>query len=76
MIIESWFAFVIASAVLLVIPGPTILAVISYSVTYGRRANIPLVAAVALGDSTALFTSLVGFGGIACQALRTVEGDR
>ncbi|MDY6930044.1 MAG: LysE family translocator, partial [Pseudomonadota bacterium] len=33
MAIESWFAFVVASAVLLVIPGPTILAVISYSVT-------------------------------------------
>lgn len=64
MAIESWFAFVVASAVLLVIPGPTILAVISYSVTHGRRANIPLVAAVALGDSTALFASLVGLGAL------------
>ncbi len=62
MVIESWLAFVVASAVLLVIPGPTILAVISYSVTHGRRANVPLVAAVALGDSTALFASLVGLG--------------
>ena len=64
MAVESWFAFVIASAVLLVIPGPTILAVISYSVTHGRRANVPLVAAVALGDSTALFASLVGLGAL------------
>lgn len=64
MAIESWFAFVFASTVLLVIPGPTILAVISYSVTHGRRANIPLVAAVALGDSTALFASLVGLGAL------------
>lgn len=62
MAIESWFAFVVASAVLLVIPGPTILAVISYSVAHGRRANVPLVVAVALGDSTALFASLVGLG--------------
>ncbi|MDU0353641.1 LysE family translocator [Paraglaciecola aquimarina] len=45
-------------------PGPTILAVISYSVTHGRRANVPLVAAVALGDSTALFASLVGLGAL------------
>lgn len=64
MAIESWFAFVVASTVLLVIPGPTILAVISYSVSHGPRANIPLVAAVALGDSTALFASLVGLGAL------------
>ena len=47
--LELWLAFVAASAVLLVIPGPTILSVVSYSVAHGRRGNIPLVAAVALG---------------------------
>lgn len=62
--IESWLAFVVASAVLLVIPGPTILAVISYSISHGPRANLPLVAAVALGDSTALLASLVGLGAL------------
>jgi threonine/homoserine/homoserine lactone efflux protein len=61
---EIWLAFVAASAVLLVIPGPTILTVISYSITHGRRANIPLVAAVALGDSTALVMSLLGLGAL------------
>lgn len=62
--IELWLAFVAASAVLLVIPGPTILTVISYSVSHGRHANIPLVAAVALGDSTALVLSLLGLGAL------------
>jgi threonine/homoserine/homoserine lactone efflux protein len=62
MSIELWLAFVAASAVLLVIPGPTILTVISYSLSHGRRANVPLVAAVALGDSTALVLSLLGLG--------------
>ena len=62
--IELWFAFVIASAVLLIIPGPTILTVISYSMAHGRRANVPLVAAVALGDSTALVLSLLGLGAL------------
>ena len=42
MSIELWLAFVAASAVLLIIPGPTILTVISYSVAHGRRANVPL----------------------------------
>jgi threonine/homoserine/homoserine lactone efflux protein len=64
MSIELWFAFVAASAVLLIIPGPTILTVISYSMAHGRRANVPLVAAVALGDSTALVVSLLGLGAL------------
>jgi len=62
--IELWLAFVGASAILLVLPGPTILTVISYSVAHGRRANAALVAAVALGDSTALVLSLVGLGAL------------
>jgi len=64
MSIQLWLAFVAASAVMLVIPGPTILTVISYSVAHGRRANVPLVAAVALGDSTALVLSLLGLGAL------------
>ncbi|MGQ7846082.1 LysE family translocator [Granulosicoccus sp. 3-233] len=64
MVIELWLAFVIASTILLIIPGPTILTVISYSIAQGKRANIPLVAAVALGDSTALILSLAGLGTI------------
>ena len=62
--IELWLAFVAASAVLLVIPGPTILTVISYAIAQGRRAHWPLVAAVALGDSTALAVSLLGLGAL------------
>ena len=62
MTIELWLAFVLTSAILVAIPGPTILTVISYSMTHGPRANLPLVAAVALGDSTALAFSLLGLG--------------
>ena len=62
--LQSWLAFAAASAVLLVIPGPTILTVISYSITHGRSAALPLVVAVALGDSTALAFSLLGLGSL------------
>jgi threonine/homoserine/homoserine lactone efflux protein len=62
--IETWLAFAVASIVVLVIPGPTILTVISYSATHGRRANLPVVAGVALGDSTALVFSLLGLGSL------------
>ncbi|OZG73336.1 lysine transporter LysE [Hahella sp. CCB-MM4] len=64
MSIEVWLAFTIASMALLIIPGPTILTLISYSVSHGRSANVPLIAAVALGDSTALVFSLLGLGAI------------
>lgn len=59
---QLWAAFVAASMILLIIPGPTILTVISYSMSHGRRANVPLVAAVTLGDTTALVMSLLGLG--------------
>lgn len=62
MSIETWFAFVVALTTLLAIPGPTILAVVSYSVAHGYRASVLLLAAVALGDSTALFVSIIGLG--------------
>jgi len=64
MSIEMWIAFIAASMILLIIPGPTILTVISYSLSHGRQANIPLVAAVALADSTAMTMSLLGLGTI------------
>ncbi|MCB0392858.1 MAG: LysE family transporter, partial [Bdellovibrionales bacterium] len=62
--IENWFAFVVASTFLLMIPGPTILTVISYSMAHGKGANIALIVAVVLGDTTALFFSLIGLGSI------------
>jgi threonine/homoserine/homoserine lactone efflux protein len=78
--LELWLAYVLASAVLLVIPGPTILTVISYSLAQGPRARLPLVAAVALGDSTALALSLLGLGALLATsalwftAIKTVGG--
>ena len=64
MSIEIWLAFVAASAVLLIIPGPTILTVISYAMARGRSAGPALVTGVALGDSTALVVSLLGLGAL------------
>jgi threonine/homoserine/homoserine lactone efflux protein len=64
MTIELWLAFVAASALLLVLPGPTILTVISHSLAQGQRANVPLVAAVAMGDCTGLAMSLLGMGAL------------
>lgn len=64
MSLETWLAFLGASALLVMLPGPTILTVISYSLTHGKRARLPLMLAVALGDSTALVLSLLGLGAL------------
>jgi threonine/homoserine/homoserine lactone efflux protein len=61
---ETWLAFAAASAVLLVIPGPTILLVVSYALGQGRRAAFPVAAGVALGDFTAMTMSMLGLGAL------------
>jgi threonine/homoserine/homoserine lactone efflux protein len=60
----TWLAFVAASAVVLVIPGPTILLVIGQSLGAGRRGAWPLVAGVAAGDAVAMTLSLAGLGAL------------
>ncbi|RFC64158.1 LysE family translocator [Fulvimarina endophytica] len=64
MAFEHWLAFVAASAVLLAIPGPTILLVVSYALGHGRRAAGSTVAGVALGDFTAMTASMLGLGAL------------
>ena len=61
---ETWLAFVAASSVLLVIPGPTILLVVSYALGQGWRTALPMAAGVALGDFTAMTLSMLGIGAL------------
>lgn len=59
---EIWLAFVLASAVLLVIPGPTVMLVVSAALGRGRASGWATVPGVALGDCTAMTLSLAGAG--------------
>jgi threonine/homoserine/homoserine lactone efflux protein len=61
---EVYGAFFLAATIVLIIPGPTIILVISHSASKGRRAVLPLVAGVTLGDFTAMTLSLLGLGAI------------
>ncbi|MCO5082456.1 MAG: LysE family translocator [Rhizobiaceae bacterium] len=61
---ETWAAFAAASAVLLVIPGPTILLVASYALGQGWRTALPMAVGVALGDFTAMTLSMLGIGAL------------
>lgn len=60
--LEIWLAFVTASAVMLVIPGPTVLLVSGLAMSHGARRAWPCAVGVALGDATALVCSLLGLG--------------
>jgi len=60
--LEHWIAFLAAAAVLVAIPGPTVLLVVSYALGHGRRIAPAAVAGVALGDLAAVSASLLGLG--------------
>ena len=64
MTLELWAAFVAASAILLVIPGPTVLLVVSYALGQGWRTALPMAVGVALGDFTAMTLSMLGLGAL------------
>jgi threonine/homoserine/homoserine lactone efflux protein len=64
MYLATWLAFVAASIVLLLIPGPTVLLVVSYALTQGKRVAVAMAAGVALGDFTAMTLSLAGLGAL------------
>jgi threonine/homoserine/homoserine lactone efflux protein len=61
---ESWVAFAAASAILVVIPGPTVLLVVSYALGQGWRTALPTAIGVALGDFTAMTLSMLGVGAL------------
>lgn len=61
---EIWISFVVTSAALLAIPGPTVMLVISYALGQGRSSGWATVPGVTLGDFTAMTASLLGAGAI------------
>lgn len=64
MSIELWIAFVIASSVLLAVPGPTVMLVVSYALGHGKQTGWATVPGVTLGDFTAMSASLLGAGAV------------
>lgn len=62
--IDLWIAFVAASTALLLIPGPTVLLVLSYALSKGRSVAMASATGVALGDLIAMSASLAGLGAL------------
>jgi threonine/homoserine/homoserine lactone efflux protein len=64
MSLETWLAFAAASTILVLIPGPTVLLVVSYALGQGFRTALPMAVGVALGDFTAMTLSMLGVGAL------------
>ncbi|NSX55618.1 LysE family translocator [Parasulfitobacter algicola] len=62
--LDLWLTFVAASVALLLIPGPTVLLVLSYALTQGKRVAVSTAAGVAVGDLVAMTASLAGLGAL------------
>ena len=62
--IENWLAFSAASIVLVLIPGPTVMLVLSYAISHGRKVAFATASGVALGDFLAMTASLAGLGAL------------
>lgn len=64
MSITAWIAFTLAYGLMAVTPGPTILLVVSYGLSQGRRTALAVVAGTGLGDATCLTAALFGIGAL------------
>lgn len=62
--LHLYAAFVLASIIIVVIPGPTVVMVISQALAHGRRVALASVAGVGLGDFLATSLSLAGAGAV------------
>ena len=61
---ETWVAFVIASVIVVIIPGPNIVLTINYAIRDGRRTGLATIPGVVLGAFIAMSLSLLGAGAI------------
>lgn len=64
MSLVHWLPFALASAIVIIIPGPTVLLVVSYALGHGRRYALATTAGVALGDLTSMTASMFGLGAL------------
>ncbi len=64
MTLESYLAFLLAAQIVVLIPGPTVMLILSYALARGRGTTAGIVAGVALGDLVAVTASVLGVGAL------------
>ena len=61
---DLWFAFIAATLVIGLIPGPGVAAILGYAIGSGRRTAFASVAGLMLGNLAASTASLLGMGAV------------
>lgn len=61
---ETWIAFALASAVVVLIPGPNIVLTVNYAIRDGKRSGLATVPGVVAGAFIAMSLSLAGAGAL------------
>lgn len=61
---ETWIAYAVATEVLLIIPGPTVLLVVGYALTRGRGPALWAVAGSCLATACAFAITFAGLGAV------------
>ena len=59
-----WLAFVAASAVMGLVPGPGVTSIVGYAIGSGRRTALASVLGMAVGNAVAISLSLAGVGAL------------
>lgn len=60
--IENYVAFIIATIVMLLIPGPSVIMAVGQAVAHGKKAVWPTATGVVSGDFVAMTLSMLGVG--------------
>jgi threonine/homoserine/homoserine lactone efflux protein len=64
MALETWLGFLLASAAILILPGPTVLLVLSIALSQGRRVALATGAGAVLGGCVTFSAALGGLGAV------------
>lgn len=61
---QLFLTYLVATTILVFIPGPTVLLVVSYALSHGRRSAYATIAGVLAGDVVAMALALAGVGAL------------
>lgn len=61
---HTWCAFVLASALMGIVPGPGVTSIVGYAIGSGRRTALASVLGMAVGNALAISLSLAGVGAL------------
>jgi len=59
---DIWISFIIATAIVTILPGPTMLLIMSHAMSFGSKKTLNTVSGVLLADCILLLLSLMGIG--------------